>query len=180
MSSQYPGSGPDDDDNLPPTHQAYGAGSGPDPYGPPPSQAPYGQDPYGQDKYGQQPGSDPGSYGQNPYGQQPYGYGQAGPKHPSATTAMVLGIIALAGGFFCGLPFLLAPFAWSKGSRAVREIDASGGGLSGREQANAGRIMGIIGTVLLGLGLLALVVVVVLGVAIGGTSVEYGTGTRAG
>lgn len=46
-----------------------------------------------------------------------YGYGQPmpfhpPPDHPKATTAMVLGIVALAGGMICYLPFFLAPFAW--------------------------------------------------------------------
>jgi hypothetical protein len=50
-----------------------------------------------------------------------------------------------------------APFAWRTGSRVVREIDAQPGRWSGREQAQAGRIMGMIGTVILVLGVLALV-----------------------
>lgn len=105
----------------------------------PESQPGYGT-PYGQPPYGQ------------PYGQVPYGYGA--PKHSSATTALVLGIVSLGVGMMCGVGFLLAPFAWWVGAKAVREIDASQGQLSGRSEANAGKIMGIIGTVLLALGLL--------------------------
>jgi hypothetical protein len=39
------------------------------------------------------------------------------------------------------------------GRKSMREIDASGGRLSGRGMAQAGYILGIIGTVLLALGL---------------------------
>ena len=182
MSSHEPGHEPERDD-LPPTHQPYGSSnpygtpSGQDPYGPPPSQDPYGQGQYGQNPYGQ------GQYGQQPaYGQpgQGYGYGAQAPKHPSAQTAMVLGIIALAGGLFCGLPLVLAPFAWVKGSRAVREIDAAQGRLSGRDQANAGKIMGIIGTVLLALGVLAFVALIAVSLAAGTGAYEYSNSTSVG
>jgi hypothetical protein len=147
------------------------------PYGEqqPPGQDPYGQQqPYGQDPYGQQQ-----PYGQAPYGQQPYppqgqvpygapGYGTLmAPKHPSATTAMVLGIGALGGMFVCGIPIVLAPFAWMIGGRAVKEIDADPGRYSGRDQAQAGRIMGMIGTGLLVLGVLAVVALIAIAVTVG-------------
>jgi hypothetical protein len=81
------------------------------------------------------------------------------PDHPQATLALVLGILGLV---LCGI---LAPFAWVIGGRAVRDIDASGGAVGGRGSANAGRILGIVGSILLGisvivlLGVLSLVVV---------------------
>jgi hypothetical protein len=113
---------------------------------------------------------------ENPYGlpQQPYGYPQQpypsrpAPQHPSAVTAMALGIVGLAGVVSCGgVTLVLAPFAWAIGSRAVKEIDAAPHGTySGRNEANSGRIMGIIGTILLVLGVLALFTVVVLIVAL--------------
>ncbi|MCW2840158.1 MAG: hypothetical protein JWR55_1641 [Aeromicrobium sp.] len=84
-------------------------------------------------------------------------YGYAPPKHPSATTAMVLGIVAVAGGLLCYLPLLMAPFAWFTGSKAVRDIDESRGAQTGRGEAMAGKVLGIIGTVLL---LLALAVII--------------------
>jgi TRAP-type C4-dicarboxylate transport system permease small subunit len=75
--------------------------------------------------------------------------GQAyAPNHPQATTALVLGILSLV---ICGL---LGPFAWSIGAKALREIDASGGTMGGRGSAVAGKVCGIIGTCLLGLGVL--------------------------
>jgi hypothetical protein len=144
------------DESLPPTHQPYGQ--------PQQGQSPYGQPPYGQPQYGQQsPGQPP--YGQQPYGATPgYGYpGQAPANHPSATTALVLSLIGLVGIALCGgITLVLSPFAWRMGARAVREIDANPGMYAGRDQANAGRIMGLIGTVLLGLAVLAFVAAIAL------------------
>ncbi len=137
---------------------------------PPPN--PYGQQPP-VNPYGDQP---PAGYGQPPvqpsYAPPPgyagtpgYGYAPIAPKHPQATTALVLGIIGLVGTFICLLPILLAPIAWVIGGKAVKEIDASPQTFSGRDQAQAGRIMGIIGTVLLVLGLLAIALLIGLGMS---------------
>jgi hypothetical protein len=76
--------------------------------------------------------------------------------HPSANTAMVMGIISLGGVFLCGIPLLLAPFAWFIGARTIREIDADPTRFSGRDRAYAGRAMGMTGTALL---VLAIVVI---------------------
>jgi hypothetical protein len=46
------------------------------------------------------------------------------------------------------------------GNKVVREIDDSQGGIGGRGQANAGRICGIVATVLLGLGVLVFVLLI--------------------
>jgi hypothetical protein len=121
------------------------------PYGQPPQPPPYGQQQYGQ-PYPQQP------YGQPtvPYGQ-PQMYAPILPDHPQATTVLILGIVGIVA---CGLA---APFAWVMGNRVVAEIDASGGQLGGRSSANAGRICGIIGTIIIGLSLLAVVGVLVFG-----------------
>jgi uncharacterized membrane protein YjgN (DUF898 family) len=93
----------------------------------------------------------------NAYGQQPYGF--APQDHPKSVTVLVLGILGLVA---CSIA---APFAWVMGNNVVREIDASGGQLGGRSTANAGRICGIVGTVILGLSLLAIVAVIVVAVA---------------
>ena len=53
------------------------------------------------------------------------------------------------------LLLIVSPVAWVLGAKAVREIDASPGRYGGRDRAQAGKIMGIIGTVLLVLGVLA-------------------------
>src|SRR4051794_17954533 len=82
------------------------------------------------------------------------------PDPPKATTALVLGILGIV---VCGF---VAPFAWKVGRDTVRDIDASQGRLGGRGSAQAGYILGVLGTVLLGLGLLAAVVVLVLGLGL--------------
>jgi len=81
------------------------------------------------------------------------------PDHPKATTALVLGIVGIV---VCGF---VAPFAWKVGRDTVRDIDASQGRLGGRGSAQAGYILGVVGTVLLALGLLA-VVLLVLGLGV--------------
>jgi hypothetical protein len=154
-----------DDDNTPWTHQ---------PYGQAPREAPpaYPAPPYGQEQAPQQGYPQQQPYGQ-PYAQQPYqpGYPQAYqpfpsvPNHPSANTALVLGIVALGGGFICGLPILAGPFAWYLGSKVRREIDAEPQRYAGRSEAQAGMILGIIATVLLLLAALAIVAVIAIGVA---------------
>ena len=154
----------------PPPPPPYGQ-QDPQQYGPP-YQTPPPQDPAqgygapgGSGQY-QQPPSGP--YGQA-YGQQ-YGYAYQVPNHPQAMTALVLGLIGLIGGCLCGLPLLAAPFAWAVGARAKREIEASHGQLGGAGNAQAGYIMGIIGTVLLVLAVIALLLFVVVVIASEGSS----------
>ena len=179
------------DSSLPPTHQPYGQQQQ-NPYGAPGQQPPpYGQNPYGvpgqqPPAYGQQPYGQPPAYGQQPYGQPPYGqqpgYGYGAPapaNHPSATTALVLSLIGLAGIAFCGgITLVLSPFAWRTGAKAVHEIDANPGMYGGRDQANAGRIMGIIGTVLLAIGVVLLIGLVTLAIVGSATSSGTSTGVR--
>lgn len=97
-----------------------------------------------------------------------YAYPQyvAQPKHTKSTTAMVLGIVSVAGGLMCWLPLLLSPYAWFVGSKAVRDIDESRGALGGRGEATAGKVLGIVGTVLLALGLALVILFVVLSLTI--------------
>lgn len=127
---------------------------------------PYGQPAYGQQPYGQQPYGQPPQYGPQ-YGTQPYGppvYGPP-PDHPQATTALIFGILGLV------LCQILAPFAWVMGRRVMREIDASGGTMGGRGNAQVGFILGIVGTVLLALTVLFVIVyVVIIVVAIGAST----------
>ena len=94
------------------------------------------------------------AYGQTPppgYTQQAYGaYAPEPPATNRATLALVLGIVGLT---VC--PGAASIPAWIIGNEAVKEIDASNGQLGGRSMAFAGKVTGIIGTVLAGLGLLA-------------------------
>lgn len=77
------------------------------------------------------------------------GYGGYRPPmdHPQGTTILVLGILSL---ICCGL---LGPVAWIMGNSAIKEIDANPSAYSNRGSVQAGRIIGIIATVLLILGI---------------------------
>jgi hypothetical protein len=93
----------------------------------------------------------------------PPGYGYYPPQpaqesSTSAVTALVLGILSFVA---CG-PFTAIP-AIIVGRNAMREIDASQGRLGGRGMAQAGYVLGIIGTIL---GVIGLIVVLLLFVGI--------------
>jgi uncharacterized membrane-anchored protein len=94
----------------------------------------------------------------------PGGYPQAPQDHPRAMLALILGIVSLV----C-LP-ILGPFAWFIGKKAVNEIDASGGRMSGRGTAQAGFILGIISTVLLVLWVLFAAVAIPTGMLLEGST----------
>lgn len=89
-----------------------------------------------------------------------------------AVVSIVLGVLSV---MFCPL---CGPVAWALGRSAAREVDASGGQLGGRGIATAGKILGMIGTVLLVLLVLFFVGAVVLGMSIEGGVVESGTSTN--
>ena len=154
---------------------------------PDPNQPSYGQtygeqpaNPYGGANYDEKPPAPaygtpppPPAYGAQPYGSQPYGapaaYGGAvGQPDSGATTAMVLGIVGLVGGFICGIAIFLSPVAMFLGMSAKKRIDASAGALTGRGNAQTGFILGIIGTVLLVLAIIVIIGVVVIGISSGG------------
>lgn len=78
-----------------------------------------------------------------PPGPPPYGYPRPPAKHPQATTVLVLGILGLVA---CQL---LAPFAWYQGNRVLEEIRTSRSPLSGESEANIGKILGLVGSILL-------------------------------
>lgn len=64
-----------------------------------------------------------------------------------ATTSLILGILGI---ICCGL---LAPVAWYLGSQELQAIAAGGSPAAGEGLAKAGKILGIIGTAFLVLGL---------------------------
>jgi hypothetical protein len=108
------------------------------------------------------------------YGSPPPGYptyAAPPPTHGGGLAAMIVGIVSLV--FICGygLGLVGSPVAWWLGARALKEIDAAPGRYSGRGMAQAGFILGIIGTVLLALVILAVIVFLVVLVA-----VEAGSG----
>lgn len=81
-----------------------------------------------------------------------------------STAALVLGIL----GFVLFCPLVFSVLALIFGYRARREIDSSGGRLSGRGNATVGIVLGWIGVALM----VAFVVLVIIGLAVGdsGTS----------
>jgi hypothetical protein len=87
-----------------------------------------------------------------------------------ATAALVLGILGLV---FC--PLVCSVLALVFGYQARREIDKSGGRLTGRGNATAGVVLGWIGIALVA----AFVGLVILGLAVG-DSVEDGITTPSG
>ena len=91
-------------------------------------------------------------------------FGQPQQDHPQTTTILVLGILGLV---VCGV---LGPFAWSMGNRALREIDASQGQLGGRDTVNIGRILGMVATILLIVGVVAFFGFLVLGLGLAATN----------
>ncbi len=110
----------------------------------------------------QQPYQQPGQPQYQPptrYPQQPAPVYQSPPNAPGAVPALILGIVGLV---LCGIA---APFAWWQGQSAERAIEASGGTLGGKGMATTGKILGIVGTAILALGLVALIVVVIVGAA---------------
>jgi hypothetical protein len=71
------------------------------------------------------------------------------PEASQATTALVLGILGVV------LCQVLAPFAWVMGQKEMQAIDGGRRSPENRGTANAAKILGIVGTVLLGIGIIA-------------------------
>ena len=120
----------------------------------------YGQQDAGSSAYGQ--AYVPQAYGQSGYGQSGHGvsaqpYGSA--DHPQGTLILVFGIA----GFFVGV---LGPVAWIMGSRALREIRSSGAHPGNEQLIVIGRILGIIVTVLMVLGVLVSLLFLVLALVV--------------
>lgn len=73
------------------------------------------------------------------YGEQP-----STREHPDGTKILVLGIVGLV---LCGI--ILGPIAWSMGNKAMAEINSNTAvTYTNKGSVNAGRICGIIATVL--------------------------------
>lgn len=73
-------------------------------------------------------------------------------KAPSSDTAMTWGVVSIAGGFLCGVLFLLGPVAWHYGNKAEQECASMG--IPVDSSAKAGKIMGMVATALSVLALL--------------------------
>lgn len=118
---------------LPPTHHPYGAI--------PPQPPAYGSMPP------MPPVAPPGYYG---------GYAPVAPSDGLGVASMVVGILGLLGLCAYGFGGILSIAALVMGRISVKKIDASQGQLGGRGFAQAGFIMGIIGTVLFVLAILVI------------------------
>jgi hypothetical protein len=82
------------------------------------------------------------------------------PEASQATTVLVLGIIAIVA---CQL---LGPVAWVMGNNELAAIDSGRRPPENRGTANAGRILGIISTVLLAVGIIFVILIVAGGITI--------------
>lgn len=111
----------------------------------------YQQQGYGQQGYGQ-----PAPYGQPVYSQ-PYG---ALPEHPQGTTILVLGIVGL-------FVTICAPIAWYMGSKAQKEIAASGQRYANEQNITIGKILGMVLTILAIIGVAILLVFMVIAIVAG-------------
>lgn len=114
----------------------------------------YGQGGYGQGGYGHQHGQQP--FNANPYAQAAYQRPHQWPEQSNAVTALVVSLIGL---LVCS--GLLCPIGWYIGGEEVKAIDAGRRDPSNRGMAQAGRIIGIVGSVLLALGILLFVILIV-------------------
>ena len=151
----------------------------PNPYGEQPPPNPYGgQPPYGQPQQPQQPPYNPYQqqpYQQQPYQQQPYppsgyppGYAPYQPAPPTdglGLAAMIIGIASLVLSCLYGFGLLGAPAALIMGRISMKRIDRSNGQLGGRGMAQAGFVLGIIGSIFLVLAIIALVVIIAVAIA---------------
>jgi hypothetical protein len=122
----------------------------------------------------QQPGYGSTPYEANPYqpafgGVSPYGVMQnettPAVLHPQATQALVLGILGTVLGMFCVVPGLVGIGGIVVGRRVRNEIDAEPGRFTGRSQAVAGIVTGIVGVSIFALVTVIIVLAVVAGIA---------------
>lgn len=124
---------------------------------PPPGGNPYGNNPYGNNPYGNNP------YGNNPYNQNPMGMQR---DLPNATAILVLGIVSIVTCFCWGLPGLGTGIAaLIMGGKAMREYESNPSQYTTQSynNAKAGRICAIIGTILSALSVLYFIFVIAIG-----------------
>ena len=137
-----------------------------DPYGEPPRQSP--PNPYAQPPY-QQPYQAPYQQPYPPYGAPPPAgyppYQAAPPNDGLGLASMIVGILSLVLSCGYGIGLLGAPAALIMGRVSMKRIERSQGTLGGRGFAQAGFILGIVGTVLLVLAIIVVVAIIVIALA---------------
>lgn len=98
---------------------------------------------------------------------------QSGIQQPHrATLILVLGILSVVICFVCGI------VAWVMGNADMKAMDAGTMDPSGRGMTQAGKIIGIVGTVLGGLWFLCVVLWIIFVVVIGGVAAAGAAGGR--
>jgi hypothetical protein len=102
--------------------------------------------------------------GVSPYGAAPAA-GPAATQHPQATLALILGILGTVLGLSCVVGGLVGIGGIVVGRRVKNEIDAEPGRYTGRSQAVAGLVTGIIGVSICVLATLFIVLAIVAGIA---------------
>lgn len=171
MTASGDGQGDEPEDTMPFTHRPYGTGEPENPFTSPSGAAGLPSGPgYVPPPTPPPPMSSPDpAAGWGPGWTPVYGAPLAGgQEHKGAQKAMILGIVSmvcLGLAFFCCLTIpgvFAAPFAWVIGAKAKREIDASPGVYGNRGAAQAGVVMGIIGSTIGVLVVLAIVAFIVL------------------
>lgn len=154
MSNQPPYPPPPPPPPPPPGGNPYGG----NPYG----NNPQGGNPYGGNPYGNNPqGGNP--YGNNPYGNNPYGNMPPGNNPyqqnplgmqrdlPNATAILVLGIVSIVGCFCWGVVGLgcgIAALVMSQKALAMYNENPAAFTRASYNNANAGKICAIIGTII--------------------------------
>jgi multisubunit Na+/H+ antiporter MnhB subunit len=94
---------------------------------------------------------------------QPYG---ALPEHPQGTAILVLGIVGL-------FVTICAPIAWYMGSKAQKEIAASGFHYANEQNIKIGKILGMVLTILAIVGIVIAIIAVIIAIiaaAVAGSS----------
>ena len=87
-------------------------------------------------------------------------------EHPSGTTVLVLGILGLVLGFACCIGFVLSPIAWVKGGKARKEMATQPGVYwTNKGSVTAGWICGIVGTCIVGVGILIFLILLAVGLS---------------
>jgi hypothetical protein len=155
--STYTVTGPGSDPHTTPRYgdpvQSYGESAN---YGNPYESNPY--QPYEANPY------QPSFGGVSPYGPAP-NVGPAATQHPQATLALILGILGTVLGLSCIVGGLVGIGGIVVGRRVKNEIDAEPGRYTGRSQAVAGLVTGIIGVSICVLATLFIVLAIVAGIA---------------
>lgn len=97
------------------------------------------------------------------------------PYYPPGTPAVNAQMILIFGILGVTILHILAPFAWYLGNQALATLDRYGDPLLQRSSVNTGRICGIIGTCLWGVGLLFAIIYFIVMIGIIGVAATSGS-----